>query len=135
LTIFLPNADEEFKEEERRENLPATLLLLVLLLPRRSVVVFVVKVSLVEFVVLAERLLLLTEKTTARFCAEFVGVIHNGSILSEEIFNNILLSRRMILYANDDDVFLLSIVLLCFARSSALCTRVCVRVFLCSSVK
>ena len=31
----------------------------------------------------------------------------------------------MILYANDDDVFLLSIVLLCFARSSALCTRVC----------
>ena len=45
------------------------------------------------------------------------------------------LSRRMILYANDDDVFLLSIVLLCFARSSALCTRVCVRVFLCSSVK
>jgi hypothetical protein len=89
LTIFLPNADEEFKEEERRENLPATLLLLVLLLPpRRSVVVFVVKVSLVEFVVLAERLLLLTEKTTARFCAEFVGVIHNGSILSEEIFNN-----------------------------------------------
>jgi len=44
LTIFLPNADEEFKEEERRENLPATLLLLVLLLPRRSVV-FVVKVS------------------------------------------------------------------------------------------
>jgi hypothetical protein len=32
--------------------------------------------------------LLLTEKTTARFCAEFVGVIHNGSILSEEIFNN-----------------------------------------------
>jgi hypothetical protein len=134
LTIFLPNADEEFKEEERRENLPATLLLLVLLLPR-SVVVFVVKVSLVEFVVLAERLLLLTEKTTARFCAEFVGVIHNGSILSEEIFNNILLSRRMILYANDDDVFLLSIVLLCFARSSALCTRVCARVFLCSSVK
>jgi len=87
LTIFLPNADEEFKEEERRENLPATLLLLLLLLPR-SVVVFVVKVSLVEFVVLAERLLLLTEKTTARFCAEFVGVIHNGSILSEEIFNN-----------------------------------------------
>jgi len=134
LTIFLPNADEEFKEEERRENLPATLLLLVLLLPRRSVV-FVVKVSLVEFVVLAERLLLLTEKTTARFCAEFVGVIYNGSILSEEIFNNILLSRRMILYTNDDDVFLLSIVLLCFARSSALCTRVCVRVFLCSSVK
>jgi hypothetical protein len=97
LTIFLPNADEEFKEEERRENLPATLLLLVLL-PRRSVV-FVVKVSLVEFVVLAERLLLLTEKTTARFCAEFVGVIHNGSILSEEIFNNFKA------FATDDFVY------------------------------
>jgi hypothetical protein len=98
LTIFLPNADEEFKEEERRENLPATLLLLVLLLPR-SVVVFVVKVSLVEFVVLAERLLLLTEKTTARFCAEFVGVIYNGSILSEEIFNNFKA------FATDDFVY------------------------------
>ena len=36
------------------------------------------------------------------------------------------LSRRMILYTNDDDVFLLSIVLLCFACSSALCTCVCV---------
>ena len=35
----------------------------------------------------------------------------------------------MILYANDDDVFLLSIVLLCFARSSALCARACVRCF------
>jgi hypothetical protein len=32
----------------------------------------------------------------------------------------------MILYTNDDDVFLLSIVLLCFACSSALCTYVCV---------
>lgn len=35
----------------------------------------------------------------------------------------------MILYTNDDDVFLLSIVLLCFACSSALCTYVCVCVF------
>jgi hypothetical protein len=77
LTIFFPNAEEEFKEEERRENLPATLLLLVLLLLLLRRVV-VVKVSLV-CVVLAKRLLL-TEKTTVRFCAELVGVIHNGSI-------------------------------------------------------
>tara|TARA_B100001142_G_scaffold120997_1_gene122921 strand:+ start:178 stop:486 length:309 start_codon:yes stop_codon:yes gene_type:complete len=78
ITIFFPNA-EEFKEEERRGNLAATLLLLVLLLlPRRVVVV---KVSLV-CVVLAKRLLL-TEKTTVRFCAEFVGVIRNGSIFVE----------------------------------------------------
>jgi len=77
LTIFLPNADEEFKEEELlRENLPATLLLLLLLLLPRSVKIVVVKVSLVEFVVLAKRGLLLTEKTTARFCAEFE---HNGT--------------------------------------------------------
>ena len=53
---------------------------MLLLLPRRVVVV---KVSLVEFVVLAKRGLLLTEKTTARFCAEFVGVIRNGSIFVE----------------------------------------------------
>ena len=40
----------------------------------------------------------------------------------------------MILYTNDDDVFLLSIVLLCFARSSALCTYVCVCVCVCVQV-
>ena len=51
------------------------LLLLVLLLLLRRVVV--VKVGLFR-VVLAKRLL--TEKTTVRFCAELVGVIHNGSI-------------------------------------------------------